>query len=492
MTKSIAIIGSGISGLSAAYYLLQKSIQNGQKIGKIYLIEQRSRVGGWLHSKSIDNGQDYFELGPRTISLNSYAGINCLSLVNSIGLADQIKSVPKYSKSFQRRYVVIDGQLRQLPNRFSDLFVSRPPFKPFIYYLWNDLRQPPVKKINDDDISVDEFFRQRFGSDIAEYLINPLCIGITGGDSHLLSMPSIFSSLFQKEQKYGSVVKSMFKKEDIFKDLHQNPLVQQSINEKWAVFSFKNGIETLPKQLISRLTENFPKQIELKLETKVNQIEFRSSDKCLINAVHKQDNTIMEDKFEVDHCFSSIPAIHLASLIRSNLSTNDDQELKSTLLSIKTVHMALVCLKFDREIIPSDMGFGFLIPANQNSSILGCTFDSCIFPESKTKMTVMLGGYMFEKLFGQPDQVDQNQLIDISLQTLKTLLKINIQPIEIKVAIHKDCIPQYTIGHRQKLKKIEKQIKKLPLSLLGSSYYGFSVPDTILNARREAEHWHQR
>ena len=84
MTKSIAIIGSGISGLSAAYYLLQKSIQNGQKIGKIYLIEQQSRVGGWLHSKSIDNGQDYFELGPRTISLNSYAGINCLSLVSKI------------------------------------------------------------------------------------------------------------------------------------------------------------------------------------------------------------------------------------------------------------------------------------------------------------------------------------------------------------------------------------------------------------------------
>ena len=88
MPKSIAILGGGISGLSAAYYLLEKSIQNSVRIGKIYLFEQQSRVGGWLRSKPIHQNADddeHFELGPRTISLSSYAGINCLSLVSNLG-----------------------------------------------------------------------------------------------------------------------------------------------------------------------------------------------------------------------------------------------------------------------------------------------------------------------------------------------------------------------------------------------------------------------
>lgn len=372
----------------------------------------------------------------------------------------------------------------------SDLFIQRPPFKPFVYYLWNDIRQPPVQIYDPitDDISVDDFFRQRFGEDIARYLINPLCMGITGGDSRTLSMRSIFTSMFQKEQKYGSVVKSMLKnKDDIFQELRDDSLVQQSINEKWAVFSFQNGMESLPKRLSSLLMENFPSQIELMLDTKVNGIEFPRSDKCLINIVHKQRGV---DKIQVDHCFSSIPAIHLAPLIQSSSNLS---ELKSTLLSIKTIHMAVVCMQFDAEIIPSDMGFGFLVPATENSQILGVTFDSCIFPESRTKLTVMLGGYMFEKLFGHPDQmVDHDQIIDISLQALKTYMKINELPCNVHVAIHKDCIPQYTVGHQNRLKKIEKQIQNLPLSLLGASYYGFSVPDTILQARRESELWHRQ
>ncbi|OTF80321.1 protoporphyrinogen oxidase-like protein [Euroglyphus maynei] len=484
MAKSIAILGSGISGLSTAYYLIEKSIQNGVRIGKIYLLEQQSRVGGWLQSKPIPNTDgEHFELGPRTISLNSYAGINVLSLVNSIGLADQVRWVSKHSKSFKRRYVVIDGQLRLLPSSLSDLFIRRPPFKPFFYYLLNDLRQPPVK-IDDpitDDISVDNFFRQRFGEDIARYLINPLCMGITGGDSRSLSMRSIFASLFQKEQTYGSIVKSMFKKEDIFRDLRHDHLVSRSIDEKWAVFSFRQGIETLPKRLSSLLAENYPTQVELILDTKVEGIEFPSSDKCVINVVHKQRGSVA-DKIKVDHCFSSIPAIHLGSLIEKD-------QLKSTLLSIKTVHMAVVCMKFDSEIIPSDMGFGFLVPASENSNILGVTFDSCIFPERQTKLTVMLGGYMFEKLFGHPDQVDHQRIIDISRQALKTYMKIDDEPSQVHVAIHSDCIPQYTVGHQRRLRKIEQEIQNLPLSLLGASYYGFSVPDTILNAKREAMNW---
>ena len=104
----------------------------------------------------------------------------------------------------------------------------------------------------------------------------------------------------------------------------------------------------------------------------------------------------------------------------------------------------------------------------------------------------MLGGYRFQKLFGEPDQVDKNHLLDISLKAMKSFLKINEMPIRHHVAIHPDCIPQYTVGHQNRLRIIENEIQNLNLSLLGSSYYGFSVPDTILNARIQVDNWIQK
>lgn len=87
--KSVAILGGGISGLSAAHYLLKSCRQNGVSLSKVYLIESKPRFGGWLQTVRNEdpanpNNNSYFELGPRTISLNSYAGSNALVLVRCV------------------------------------------------------------------------------------------------------------------------------------------------------------------------------------------------------------------------------------------------------------------------------------------------------------------------------------------------------------------------------------------------------------------------
>ncbi|KPM06002.1 protoporphyrinogen oxidase-like protein [Sarcoptes scabiei] len=417
MKKSVAILGGGISGLSSAYYLLRKSLSKGLNLDRVYLLEESSRFGGWLHSKPIENvpnqtrvnQSNYFELGPRTISLNSYAGINVLALVNSLGLSAQTKSIPKQSLSFKRRYIIIDDKLR---------------------------------------------FR-------------------------LLSMRSVFPSILKKEQTYGSVVRGMFAKEDIWKDLKTDSLVVESIRDKWAVFSFEKGIETLPKKLLSTLQEEFGSKIIVKPCTKVIGLRFNENGKNVVSAENDID-------LEVDHIFSSIKANSLARLLPSRYGL-----LKQTLESIETVSMAVVCLQFDETLIPIDKGFGFLIPSSEKSDILGVTFDSCIFPKPSTQVTVMLGGCWFKQLFGSTSNVDHKHLLQISLKALDRYLQIRKQPSHSHIAIHEDCIPQYHVGHHKKLQIIENEIRDLNLSLLGSSYYGFSVPDTILSAKTKSEQWIQ-
>lgn len=489
-SRSVAILGGGISGLTTAYYLLSNAAKHSVSISKCYVLESQSRFGGWLHSRSFGpNADDIFELGPRTISTNSYAGTNVVALAGDIGLGDCVKAVDKKSPNFSKRFVAIDGKLFVLPSKLIHLFQARKPFKPFISYMVKDWRTPPVQIKPGDDMSVDAFFRYRFAPEIADYLVNPLCIGITGGNSSALSMQSMFPNVLKKEQKFGSVVRGMFSSnEDIYADLADHWLVKKSVQEKWAVFSFDGGVQRLPDRLCTELKENYSSAIELMPDTEVTNLTF-TENKVMISADKADADLSSSLNLQVDHVFSSIPAFKLASLLSGH------EELKSTLKAIPTVHMAVVSLQFDREVLPKVVhGFGFLVPLKENSPILGVTFDSCIFQSEAsqgTKLTVMLGGYRFKELFGEPETVDPEHLKQIALGALKSYLKIQVEPVHHLVSIHQNCIAQYTLNHGQRVETIENEITKLNMSLLGASYHGFSVPDCILNAKRKATGWLQ-
>lgn len=303
-----------------------------------------------------------------------------------IGLGSSVKSIAKNSSNFSKRYVVIDGKLFELPSKLIHMFQSRKPFKPFISYLVKDWRTPPVQIKPGDDLSVDAFFRYRFAPEIADYLVNPLCIGITGGNSKTLSMQSMFPNVLKKEQTFGSVVRGMFSSsEDIYADLADHWLVKKSVQEKWAVFSFDGGIQRLTDRLCAQLEESYSSAVELIPDTEVTNLTF-TENKVMISADKSDVDMNSSVNLQVDHVFSSIPAYKLASLLSGH------EKLKSTLRAIPTVHMAVVSMQFDREVLPKSFnGFGFLVPLKENSPILGVTFDSCIFPSEAsqgTKLTV--------------------------------------------------------------------------------------------------------
>jgi oxygen-dependent protoporphyrinogen oxidase len=152
-------------------------------------------------------------------------------------------------------------------------------------------------------------------------------------------------------------------------------------------------------------------------------------------------------------------------------------------------------MAFDASVKLPVKGFGYLVPMTQKSKVLGVIFDSDALEGQSSngtlRLTAMMGGHQFHSLFGDPDKVSKKELLDTALKALEEHLGVKADLIDSHVSIHKNCIPQYTVGHRERLLEMQSLLQDNPsvgqrLSLIGSSYTGVGVNDCILGARRVA------
>jgi oxygen-dependent protoporphyrinogen oxidase len=295
-----------------------------------------------------------------------------------IGLANEVVGVASNSPAGHKRMILVNNKLHQLPSKAIDLFKKREPFTKRLYkYLIKDLQTPKIDLSQwGGDISCYDFVNHRMGSEIADYLIDPLCRGITAGDSKKLSLTALFPNMIKGEQETGSLVRGtiMSAQESGSKKYHSSDLAMWAKTNRWSVYSFKDGIQTLPNRLCDYMIGLDGNPIEIYNESTVNKLEFNeTTNKALISISTKEENDVM---IEADQVFSSIPAQKLSSI----LSKTRYSELCDQLNSIESVHMACVNLEFKGKVIPDDSGFGFLVPSREESKILGIVYDSCVFP----------------------------------------------------------------------------------------------------------------
>ncbi|CAG9840947.1 unnamed protein product [Diabrotica balteata] len=461
---SAVIVGGGLSGLSAGYYLLKKIPKQ-----PITLLEASNRLGGWIKSNSLDNNV-IFEEGPRTIRPHGPAAANTLSLIEEIGLGKDVLPIYSTQPAAKNRMIYVNGQLHFLPSSVGSLFKTIPPFtKPLVRYLAQDLFA--FKKSVKDE-SIYEFTKRRFGIEFADYLISSMICGICAGNAKEISVNFLMKTMFDYEQKYGSIFRGLVR--NIFNSNSNkstlSELALRSKKERWSVYSFKNGLETLTERLETSLKND----VLVELNTKCINLEINS------NKVFLELNN---GKFvETSKVISCISSENLAQLLR-----NQHPELSSLLDSIKSVTVGVVNLQYDQKLITKE-GFGFLVPPRENLPILGVTYDSCCFPKgNNTVLTVMMGGAWFEQLFGKNPSEDL--LLQTATEQLRSILNINEEPVRSKVSILEKCIPQYRVGHNETVERINEYIddKKLPLYLCGSSYYGVGVNDVILSAKNAVD-----
>lgn len=466
-----AILGGGLGGLSTGYYLLKNNLNNNNNL-KLFLLEATGYCGGWI--KSIRTKDYTFEQGPRTIRPKGIVGLNTLNMIQDLGLSEHISAIKPDHPAAKNRLIYVNQNLHLLPSSLKEVFQTNKPFsKPLIYALLNDIKSP-YKELQDD--SIYNFVERRFGKEIADYAISPMICGICAGDAKEISVKFLMRTLFEWEQNHGGVVKGIMK--SMFKsknndDLELSDLAKRAQEEKWNVYTIKGGLDTFPKTLTDYLKEN---DVQVSMNSNVEEIQFVDSSTVTLKST-------TGEKLNANHVYSSIPAYALSKLVQ-----RQHPELAKSLTEIPFVTVGIVNLYFATQKPLIKPAFGFLVPPIENSPILGVVFDSCCIPDQNgTVLTVMLGGKWYKERFG--DGTTKEKLLKIALHEIKTILQISEEPAASNVSILHDCIPQYVIGHYEKVGKIRQYIQdnNLPISLIGSSYDGVGINDVIYSAKTQVQ-----
>jgi oxygen-dependent protoporphyrinogen oxidase len=440
----ITIIGGGISGLTLGFALLQRQPDLDLKV-----FEAENREGGKIRTVKTEgflceasvNG--FLNNKPETLELSSKLSLNPL----------------KSNDNSRKRYILTGNQLQLIPDNpktfFTSKFLSISGRLRVIFELF-------MPKGDADDESLESFALRRVGREFFEKLLDPMASGIYAGDPSKMSIRSCFSKVFDIERKYGSLIKGFIA---ISKEAKK-----ASAGPSGILHSFSNGMISLIDALKNGLSERIVTGKE------ASSIEKRAD----FYEIFFHDGTVHESDIVV----CAVPAHNAAGMF-----SEVDKTIAGILETIPYPPVTVVAIGLPINKIGADMdSFGFLIPAKERRNILGTLFDSSIFPDraphGKALLRTFVGGAR------KPDLalLDDEKLINMVIRELSDILKITADPVFVRIFRWQKAIPQYLIGHHEKLKKLDEQLQKHKgLYLTGNAYRGVSVNDCIANNLALAE-----
>jgi len=449
--KSAAIIGAGLTGLTAAFYLKCRGVP-------VTVYEASDRVGGAI--QSMREGGYLAEFGPNTILETSP---KVTQLVGDAGLASRrLDPDPKASARYVVRYrrpIAMPGS--PLGFLSTPLFTARAKLAV--------LREPFVAPRRDGkEESIAEFVIRRLGQEFLDHAIDALVAGVYAGDPYKLSVPQAFPKLGQLEALYGSLIKGQ-----IFgaRDRKRRGEIAKDRAPK---FSFDEGLQVLPDTLRERLGE------AVRLNTSVTRLT-QTPDGWTLDA-RERGQPRRTDHSVVIYAGT---AFRLAELeVQAPLPLHF-----ATFAEIRYPPVASVVLGFRREDVAHPCeGFGMLIPKIEGFKILGTIFSSSLFPNrapaGHLTLTSYVGGERFPELASLPPE----KLYALTCDDLRVLLGVRGKPTFQHSVYYPKAIPQYNVGYgrfRELMTEIEG--KAPGLFLAGHFRDGISLSDTIVSACNVAD-----
>jgi oxygen-dependent protoporphyrinogen oxidase len=449
--NSVAIIGGGITGLTAAFRLGQKNIP-------VTLYESAGRVGGVI--QSIRKDGYLAEYGPNTIMETSPT---IGALVHDLGLEGRRRDS---SKDAERRYIVRGGRPVALPDSpaafmttrlFSAGAKLRLLAEPFI-------RRAPATR----EESVGEFVRRRIGREFLDYAINPFVAGVYAGDPDRLSVKHAFPRLHALEQRYGSLLAGQF-----FGARERKRRAEKSKQEAKKV-SFDDGLQVLIDTLQQRLAGSI----------RLNAPVVRAS-----QTAAGWEITQREGGCEQTSGHSAVVFAGPAHKLPGIRITTERPIHCAALAQIDYPPVSSLVLGFRRGDVAHPLdGFGMLVPEVEGFKILGTLFSSSLFPgrapEGHVTLTSYIGGVRAPALA----TLGTDELVELTLRDLRAILGVNGEPAFIHRAFFRHAIPQYEVGYgRFKTLMNEIEARAPGFFLAGHYRDGVSLSDSIVSGHNVAE-----
>lgn len=442
--EHVAVLGGGLSGLVAAFALAKRG-------ASVTVFEKAPRLGGWVQT---DMSSGFlFEEGPRGFRPKG-KGQTTLELVRALGLQDSLIAADAAAR---KRFLYVRGRLEVLPPlwAFWRSFATRS-------VPWACCKDWVVGRVPlGKEETIDAFGRRRFGDHVADYLLDPLVRGIFAGDAGRLSLPACFPAFSKREKEHGSLLKS-------FLPWHQEKQMVPAWQEPWQkemLLSFQGGM--------CRLIEALQHQTEASwhLSTPVEAI-----------APTKEGVTLQAggQTFSFDRVISTLPAAALSPLLATSMP-----EAIPHLTPMENASLVLLQIGYHTPVVRKE-GFGYLVPSKERCShVLGMEWDSSVFPmhnrhAEETRLALMLGGAQHPEVLLWSDE----KLFEEGKRVLQEHLGVSTPPAHMSLVRVPSAIPQYTVGHQARVRALQNAVEGYTsrLSLLGMSFHGVAVNDTIAYA----------
>jgi protoporphyrinogen/coproporphyrinogen III oxidase len=450
--KKVVVIGGGIAGLASTYYL-QKEAREKQLPIDTMLIEASAKLGGKIQTVKqdgfvIERGPDSFlERKTSAAKLVKEVGLEHTLVNNTAGksyvlVKDKLHGIPEGS--------MMGIPTKVMPFVFSGLFSPIGKLRAGF-----DFVMSPSEKVSDQPLGT--FFRRRLGDEVVENLIEPLLSGIYAGDIDQMSLMATFPQFYQIEQKYGSIVRG------IKKAMPSAPPLKPGEKKKGIFLTLTGGLESLVEAIEERLEEE-----SVVKSTRVDRIE-KNGEVYTLTLSNKET-------IEADAVIVATPHQLLQKIFAPYKQFDFFKHQPST--SVANVAMA-----FPADAIETAMdGTGFVVSRNSDYTITACTWTHRKWPHTTPEGKVLLRCYVGKP--GDEAIVEQSDcaIVTAVLEDLKQTMGITCKPEFAVVSRWQDAMPQYTVGHKERLAQLAKFMEKeLPgIYIAGSSYHGAGLPDCIV------------